>query len=37
MKRRSEPFTTDWTAWRPDEAWSVPELHKGWDVVRATF
>jgi hypothetical protein len=37
MNRRSEPFTTDWTAWRPDEAWSVPVLPKGWDAVRATF
>lgn len=36
MKRRNESFTTDWTAWRPDEKWSVPELPKGWDAVRAT-
>ena len=37
MKQMSEPFTTAWTAWRPDERWSVPELPKGWDAVRATF
>jgi len=24
MKRRNESFTTDWTAWRPDDRWSVP-------------
>jgi predicted RNA-binding protein associated with RNAse of E/G family len=36
MNGRNEPFTTDWTAWRPDERWAVPELPKGWDAVRAT-
>jgi hypothetical protein len=27
------PFDRDWGAWRPDPAWSTPELRPGWDVV----
>lgn len=25
------PFDHDWTTWRPDPAWSIPELPAGWD------
>ena len=27
------PFPTGWEDWRPDPAWTVPRLPKGWDVV----
>jgi hypothetical protein len=25
------PFDRDWSSWRPDPAWSRPELPQGWD------
>jgi len=27
------PFDRDWTTWRPDPSWPVPELPPGWDAV----
>jgi hypothetical protein len=27
------PFDRDWTGWRPDPAWPIPELPDGWDRV----
>lgn len=30
------PFDRDWAAWRPDPAWSVPELPRGWDTEPLT-
>jgi hypothetical protein len=27
------PFDRDWSGWRPDPSWSVPELPQGWDRV----
>ena len=30
---REAPFDGTWTAWRPDRAWAVPRLPRGWDVV----
>lgn len=27
------PFDRDWTEWRPDPAWPVPELPEGWERV----
>jgi hypothetical protein len=27
------PFDRDWTAWRPDPAWPIPELPDGWDEI----
>jgi len=27
------PFDRDWSTWRPDPSWPVPELPPGWDVV----
>jgi hypothetical protein len=30
---RAPPFDRDWSGWRPDAAWTVPELPPGWDVV----
>ena len=29
----SPPFNGDWPRWRPDPAWSIPELPEGWDIV----
>jgi hypothetical protein len=29
--RGDPPFDRDWSAWRPDPAWPVPELPAGWD------
>lgn len=29
---RSPPFHRDWTSWRPDPSWSVPELPRGWET-----
>ncbi len=26
------PFDRDWTAWRPDPSWPVPQLPAGWDA-----
>ena len=25
------PFDRDWSGWRPDPAWPIPELREGWD------
>ena len=30
---REPPFDRDWTTWRPDPSWPVPELPPGWDAV----
>jgi len=30
---REPPFDRDWTAWRPDPSWQVPELPEGWERV----
>ena len=34
ITRREPPFDDDWTAWRPDPAWPVPVLPRGWDRVE---
>jgi hypothetical protein len=31
---RRPPFCDGWERWRPDPAWSVPELPTGWDDPR---
>jgi uncharacterized protein len=31
---REAPFDRDWTAWRPDPSWPLPELPEGWDVAE---
>jgi hypothetical protein len=28
------PFCDGWEAWRPDPAWSVPQIPNGWDRLR---
>jgi hypothetical protein len=30
---REPPFDRDWTTWRPDPSWPVPELPRGWERV----
>jgi predicted RNA-binding protein associated with RNAse of E/G family len=30
---REPPFDRDWTTWRPDPRWPVPELLEGWDRI----
>jgi hypothetical protein len=30
---REPPFDRDWTTWRPDPSWPLPELPEGWDRV----
>jgi hypothetical protein len=30
---REPPFDRDWTTWRPDPDWPVPDLPTGWDAV----
>ena len=30
---REPPFDRDWTSWRPDPSWPLPELPAGWDRV----
>jgi predicted RNA-binding protein associated with RNAse of E/G family len=30
---RDPPFDRDWTTWRPDPAWPIPELPGGWERV----
>jgi hypothetical protein len=30
---REPPFDRDWTTWRPDPSWPVPELPPGWDAI----
>lgn len=29
---REPPFDREWSSWRPDPAWDVPELPTGWDT-----
>ncbi len=31
VMQRRPPFDRDWTTWRPDPSWGVPELPTGWD------
>jgi hypothetical protein len=31
LLERRTPFDRDWTTWRPDPSWPVPDLPKGWD------
>ena len=33
IQHRQPPFDRDWSTWRPDPSWPVPELGPGWDVV----
>jgi predicted RNA-binding protein associated with RNAse of E/G family len=33
LLNREPPFDRDWTTWRPDPSWPVPELPPGWDAV----
>jgi hypothetical protein len=30
-ERNEPPFSEPWPQWRPDPAWTVPELPRGWD------
>ncbi len=30
-ERNEPPFSEPWPDWRPDPAWTMPELPKGWD------
>jgi uncharacterized protein len=30
---REPPFDRDWSAWRPDPDWPMPELPEGWDRI----
>ena len=30
---REPPFDRDWTGWRPDPAWPIPELPPGWERI----
>jgi hypothetical protein len=30
---REPPFDRDWTTWRPDPSWPLPELPHGWDRI----
>lgn len=30
---REPPFDRDWTTWRPEPSWPVPELPPGWNAV----
>lgn len=30
---REHPFDRDWSSWRPDPSWPLPELPPGWNVV----
>jgi hypothetical protein len=32
---RRPPFDRDWSWWRPDPAWQIPELPPGWDLIDA--
>ena len=36
LESRSAPFCDAWEQWRPDPAWSIPELPDGWDTVDPT-
>ena len=31
LVNREPPFDREWTDWRPDPAWTIPELPEGWD------
>jgi hypothetical protein len=33
LLNREPPFDRDWTTWRPNPDWPVPELPPGWDAV----
>ena len=35
IERGAEPFGGDWSEWRPDSSWGVPELPDGWAEVPA--
>ena len=30
---REPPFDREWTSWRPDPSWPIPELPEGWERV----
>lgn len=32
---REPPFDREWSEWRPDPAWPIPELPEGWDRITA--
>jgi predicted RNA-binding protein associated with RNAse of E/G family len=34
LQSGAPPFDRDWSSWRPDPAWSKPELPEGWDRVE---
>lgn len=34
LKSGAPPFDRDWSSWRPDPAWSTPELPEGWDHIE---
>lgn len=33
IRKRKSLLGTDWENWRPDDAWPIPELPRGWEVV----
>ena len=33
VTHREPPFDQDWTGWRPDPSWPVPELPPGWERI----
>jgi predicted RNA-binding protein associated with RNAse of E/G family len=33
ITRGEPPFDRDWTTWRPDPSWPLPELPEGWERV----
>jgi hypothetical protein len=33
LVNREPPFDRDWTDWRPDPAWTAPDLPDGWELV----
>jgi hypothetical protein len=33
LEAREFPFVDDWSAWRPDGLWPIPEVPDGWDVL----
>jgi hypothetical protein len=33
LEAREVPFVDDWSAWRPESSWPIPEVPNGWDVV----
>lgn len=32
LEERAFPFGTDWDRWRPDPAWELPTVPRGWDA-----